>query len=344
MKAYIEGQKYTLEEWAPDEPPEMVVALGNNPRTGDLAYFYEFIPCTKKREKDGRSIIVFEVDARCRPYLSPMSGGFAYRVKESEKTRSVQHPDSGCLYPPNLKHSLKWALFEVHIGNDPQFGPFVGVLMYRSLLDSSDWDFEYFQWEGAPTCPPLFYGKFPPGWNDIDPEYIKLHARTLELAQIATRYQQCEDPYCCVRFGCKVCCENDDGRLCHRKERCANYNSKYDQLLKAWLDEQKCVVDELYAKIDQPKPDLVDYVCNRAFGNFMKQHMEQLPRKGSKRIEGMKFWLSWAKTKASGYSDVQFINNWKIQHAKDMFLKQAIEAATKAEAQWKRIIERRKKK
>ncbi len=328
MKAYLSGQKYTLDEWKPDEPPEMVVTLGHNPRTGKPAFFYEFIPCTKWREKDGRSIMTVEVDARCRPYLSPLSGGLAYRVKESEKTTSIQHPGSECLYPANLQHSLRWGLFEVHIGDDPQYGPFIGILLYRSLLDNKEPDYEYFQWESEPTCPPLFYGKFPPKWNDVDPEYIKLHARTLELAQAAARYQRC----------------STDDHPCHREEKCANFNSKYDYLLKEWLDEQKRVIDDLYAKINQPLPVLIDHVCAQAFGNFMVQHIAKLPKNGLKRKKGMEFWLSWAKTKASGYSDVHFMDNWKVQHAKDTFLEEAIEAATKAEAQWKRILQSRLKK
>ena len=348
MQAYLDGSKFTLAEWAPKEPPEVVVTLGHNPRTGGQAFFYEFIPCTKMRESDGRSIMVVEVDARCPRYLSPMSGGWAIRVKESEKTTSIQHPGSECPYPPNLKHSLRWSLFEVHIGDDPRYGPFIGVLMYRSLLDSKDPDFEYFQWESEPTCPPLYYGKFPPGWHYIDPEYVKLHDHTIELAQMATRYQQCEDSRCCVRFGCRLtrCCTTDQESdyPCHQEEKCANYNSRYDRLLKEWLEEQARAIDDLYAKIDQPLPALVDRVCTQAFGNFMMQHISQLPKKGPKRKKGMEFWLSWAKTKASGYSDIQFMDNWKVQHAKDTFLEEALEAAIKAEAKWKKILKSRKKK
>jgi hypothetical protein len=350
MRAFLDGKKYVLDDWDDTEPANMVVALGHDPLTGSMSRFYEFIPCTTIRDKDKRSIIVFDVELGFTPYVSPMSGGIAYRVKKSEKSINIQLPDDGCIYPPSRTHPIEWTLFEVHIGTDPEFGLFVGVMLERNCTNPLNGNvLEYMQWSGDIEHPALFYGMYPNGWLDIDPEYVKLHAQTMEIAQAAARYRFCDSPRCCVRFGCEnTKCRSsededaDDGtELCHRTEKCANINSHFDHLLKEWFDEQKRAVNELYEKIPKPINSIIEYVTMTAFGNFMKSHLEQLPKKGPKRKDGMSFWMNWAKCKSLGHSDVLFMDNWKIQHAKDRFTIDSIEAATTAEMKWGKILAKR---
>ena len=83
MKSYLSSRTaFTFDDFD-DEPANMVIALGYNPRTGDLGFFYKWTPCTKTRPSDGHSIIVFDVDLRYFPYISPMSGLTAIRAKKS---------------------------------------------------------------------------------------------------------------------------------------------------------------------------------------------------------------------------------------------------------------------
>ena len=341
IKSFLDSRKpFTFDDFEDDEPANMVVAIGYNPRTGEFGFFYEFIPCTKTRPSDGRSIIVFDVDTQYPPYISPISGGIAYRAKKSEKTSNIQKPGDGCLYPPDLDHTILWKLFEVHIGSDPEFGLFVGVMMERCDPDApEDGIFEYFQWEGDEELPPLFYGKFPKGWNDLDPEYLELHSETIALAQKAARFSYCEDPKCCVRFGCKV---HADGGLCHKKEECANFNNHFDNLLAEWLEFQKKAIDRLYNKIPQPLAAVEERVILEAFRQFMGMHIQRLPARGAKRRKGIEFWMNWSRWKIRGRSDVLFMDNWKIPAAKDKYLMDAINAALSADSMWVRLLKERK--
>jgi hypothetical protein len=350
MKAYLSGKSFDFDDFEDHEPANMVVALGKNPRdteedgTPKWAFFYEFIPCTKIRPKDNRSIVVFNVDLRVRPYVSPMSGGLAYRVKQDKTTRKIQKPEDGCIYPPNLTHEIEWKLFEVHIGEDPEHGPFVGVLMERNITNNLNGnDYEYFQWPGDEECPPLYYGYFPDGWYDTDPRYLEFHSETMRLAQAAARYEMCDSPNCCVRFGCndigcKSIINSDSQNLCHFQEECPNANSYYDNMLREWFSAQSEAVESLYEKIPNPIYELVERTILDTFRAFMMEHLEELPKKGDRRKSMMEFWINWAKAKAAGHSDVLFMNSWKIQHAKDEFLKKAIDAAMNADMEWIRYL------
>lgn len=276
-----------------------------------------------------------------------MSGGLAYRVLQDETTKKIQRPEDGYMYPPNLTQEIEWTLFEVHIGEDPEHGHFVGILMERNSTNTLNGnDYEYFQWPGDEECPPLFYGWYPDGWTDVDPKYLKMHEETMRLSQAATRYEMCDSPNCCVRFGCEgMGCKSmhsEDKKLCHFSEKCPNYNNYYDNLLREWFEIQENAVEALYAKIPDPIPELVEREIIRVFSEFMKENMKQLPIRGFRRKQGMEFWINWAKSKSMGHSDVLFMDSWKIQYAKDQFLKEAIEVATKADIKWHRYLEEKK--
>lgn len=353
MRSFLNSKKFDY-DFEQKEPANMVVALGRNPRDpgpdGEpkWAYFYEFIPGTKQRPKDGRSIILFDVELRVRPYVSPMSGGLAYRVVQNETTTKIQRPEDGCLYPPNLTHEIKWKLFEVHIGEDPETGPFVGVLMERDITSNlTGNDYEYFQWPGDKECPPLFYGWYPEGWCDIDPEYLKLHTETRRLAQIATYYEICDSPNCCVRFGCRNCensvfVEADEIEPCHQTNKCANFNSYYDGILHKWLQTQSRAVLELCKKVRNPIPALIERTIFDTFREYMLDHIKLLKKSGFDYKYGLDFWMNWAQCKAQGISDAVFIDSWKIQNAKDKFVLQAVKAATEAEEKWDKILKERR--
>ncbi len=303
---------YHLDEWDNQEPANMVVALGDNPRTGQRERFLEHIPLARIRPKDNRSILVFDVELAFRPYVSPISGGIAYSVKNDERNALIHN-------------STKWTLKEVHIGQIANIGEFVGVVLHNSA------GFIYNQWYAISECPPLFYGWYPEKWLDIDPKYLKLHKETIKLAQISPQYEICDTSLCCVRYGCEVAnCESvvPCGTSCHKKNRCINYSDEYEILLQKWLVIQQQANEELIKKIAKPLPVLHNRVIVDAFKKFSAANY-------TKANES--FWEAWTRVVAAQQSDFQFITDWKLQKSKDSSFDKAVKEFKKAERKWREI-------
>lgn len=296
------------------EPANMVVVLGDNPITGKNERFHDYVPTAKIRPKDNRSILVFNVEIEYRPYISPISGGVAYSVKE-DGTNIL------------IKDSTMWELKEVHIVEIKDVGNFVGTLLH--FKKSKESGYMYCQWRATSTCPPLFYGLYPKNWAILDEKYLRLHRDTIKLAQVSPRYENCDTNMCCIRHGCEVVyCQSVDPvspKPCHKKETCVNFKNEYEGLLKKWIVCQQKAQNELLAKIPNPITALQNKINLEAFKKFSEIHFSE---------KNKEFFLTWQESIEKGQSDFQFITDWKIQKSKDQSFKKALIIFQRAEIKW----------
>lgn len=310
-----ERDSFYQDVWDGQEPANMVVALGDN-RDGEKERFPPHVPLAKIRPKDNRSILVFNVELGYYPYVSPLSGGITYTVK-NDNTNTLIH------------ENCKWTLKEVHIGECP-VGEFVGVLLY--FEDHIKSDYVYYQWRAARECPPIFYGWYPEKWIDVDPLYITAHKETKRLAQMSSQYEICDQNMCCVRYGCELtCCKSIDPKSdihCHKNIKCVNCDNIYERFLQQWVVEQQKIY-KILERIPNALPALHDRLIMDTFKDFTKENMTQ---------EHADFWEAWTQAIVSKQNDFQFITDWKVQKSKDRYMSKAVEAFKKVEDDWKKKL------
>ena len=320
-----------MEEY--EQPVEMIVPLGKDLKTGEQSIYPSWVPNSKIRPKDGKSIINFLVDTRFDLKVSPLSGGIEFIVEDPPVTKEiVKVPLQGGEVFNDIR---KWKLCSVHIGRD-ESGQFVGLSVWDM---SSNSGLQYFQFQGDEETPYYMYS--PPDYYNVEQEYLNLHKKTLKYAQKAARLNFCDSPTCCVIYGCIDCNIEIAGggtvtkSECHKVTKCTNAMTRYDKILGEWAELKHNLWDRAQ-QIDGLKLNTFVGLECREFGKFITSKLEKNPK-------DREFLLSWAKSKAHGIPDPTFIDSWKLAEAKDELNTLAMNAAKKAENTWSKILDNRAK-